>query len=1173
MKKLTLFLATILCACLAIAQVPQTMNFQALIRNAENEVVTNQQVDVEVRVLNASQTAVYVETHSVTTSSGGVATMEIGAGTPVSGSFAAIDWAAGRYYLETRIQLPDGSDALTDVSPLLSVPYSLYAAKAGEVDIDLSEYAKKSDIPDAVDLSDYALKSEIPSEVSLEEYAKKSEIPAMPDLSGYALKSEIPAEVDLTDYAKKSDIPEAVDLSGYALKSEIPAEVDLTDYAKKSDIPEAVDLSGYALKSEIPAEVDLTGYALKSELPTVPDVTGFATKTEVSENYLTKETFENYVLGAGQPESVDLSVYAKTADVNAALATLESQIPDEVDLTDYAKSVDIESAYAKKSDLDGYALVSQLPDEVDLTDYAKSADIESAYAKKTDLSGYALVSQLPDEVDLTDYAKSADIESAYAKKTDLDGYALVSQIPEAVDLTDYALKSELPTVPDVTGFATKTEVSENYLTKETFENYVLGAGQPESVDLSVYAKTADVNAALATLESQIPEEVDLTDYAKSADIESAYAKKTDLNGYALVSQIPDEVDLTDYAKSADIESAYAKKTDLDGYALVSQIPDEVDLTDYAKTEAIPTKLSDLNNDVAFVKEGNNVSLFVNDVEYVKKSYVDSLFSIVFQKCDSLKTVLSNAILLVTSIELQEGSTKTLHVGDTYTMKEPIISEATNRSFTWSIEGEGATITEDGVVTVTGDAGGTFTIVATANDGSGVKGECVVTIIGKAVSKVSLGTGTITMLASESINFMDLLTIEPEGVSYTAIQWSVSGDNGSITQEGVFTADAQAVNNNGYSSYCSVTVRVTSIDNSSKTATRGVSINPDHPGYVASITIPSAITITKGHSYTFKSSEITVLPISANDKTYTWSVLTENAPATISSSGTITLTGAAQDGDIFVVAATANDGSGVRGECTVTVVAPSIAEPNEGAVPALFSVSESKTVYFSQGNLQYQASTGTWRFAENQYDKIGEDNKNASSSYTGWIDLFTWGSSGWKYRSTPYPPYGTSEPSVDNLTGENKDGDWGVYNAISNGGNQAGMWRTLTKEEWIYLFETRTDASSKYAHAQIDGVNGMILLPDTWELPENISFRSGSGDFSQNTYTVTQWSQLEDAGAVFLPAAGYKSSSTMDTYRGAYWSATAYSGGQGYWLNFYDGGYSPYSFDRYSRSVRLVQDAE
>jgi len=1025
MRKLTLFLATILCACLAIAQVPQTMNFQALIRNAENEVVTNQQVDVEVRVLNASQTAVYVETHSVTTSSGGVATMEIGAGTPVSGSFAAIDWAAGRYYLETRIQLPDGSDALTDVSPLLSVPYSLYAAKAGEVDIDLSEYAKKSDIPEAVDLSDYALKSEIPSEVSLEEYAKKSEIPAMPDLSGYALKSEIPAEVDLTDYAKKSDIPEAVDLSGYALKSEIPAEVDLTDYAKKSDIPEAVDLSGYALKSEIPAKIDLTDYAKKSDIP----------------------------------EAVDLS---------------------------------------------GYALKSEIPAEVDLTDYAKKSDIPEA--------------------------------------VDLSGYALKSEIPAEVDLTGYALKSELPTVPDVTGFATKTEVSENYLTKETFENYVLGAGQPESVDLSVYAKTADVNAALATLESQIP----------------------------------DEVDLTDYAKSADIESAYAKKTDLSGYALVSQIPDEVDLTDYAKTEAIPTKLSDLNNDVAFVKEGNNVSLFVNDVEYVKKSYVDSLFTIVFQKCDSLKTVLSNAILLVTSIELQEGPTMKLEEEATYTMQEPIISEATNKSFTWSIEGEGATITEDGVVTVTGTSGGTFTIVATANDGSGVKGECTVTII-KVIPITSLSfkqDATYEIFASEQIDLGELLVIEPADATYTNITWSILATEfyGSIDENGVFTPNAELINTSRIQRTHNIYVVVTANDDTKKSTSKIIVINPD-PILVTSITVPESINIEKGGWYYFNQNEVSVLPSDANDKTYTWSIKTENAPATITNDGYITLNESAQDGATFVVVATANDGSGVTGECTITVVGNS--SNNEGALSATFSVSASKQVYFSQGNLQYQASTNTWRFAENQYDIVGADNANISSSNTGWIDLFCWGTSGYDDKF----PWMTSQTYTDyetnNISGTNYD--WGVYNSISNGGNESGLWRTLTKAEWVYLLESRPNASNKVGHAEVNGVKGIVLLPDEWNLPDGLTFTGGNGASTQNTYTAEQWTVMERRGAVFLPAAGVNMGSAASgvNSNGYYWASTYYGEHYGYtiwfadWILRSDYNYPVY----YGESVRLVQDAE
>ena len=132
----------------------------------------------------------------------------------------------------------------------------------------------------------------------------------------------------------------------------------------------------------------------------------------------------------------------------------------------------------------------------------------------------------------------------------------------------------------------------------------------------------------------------------------------------------------------------------------------------------------------------------------------------------------------------------------------------------------------------------------------------------------------------------------------------------------------------------------------------------------------------------------------------------------------------------------------------------------GASIAVFSVADGRTVRFSRGNLQYQASTDTWRFAERQYDYIGNGNSNISSSYNGWIDLFGWGTSGWKNSgATAYVPWSTSTEygdyfpggdNVANLTDAYANADWGVYNAISNGGNQAGMWRTLTKAEWEYL---------------------------------------------------------------------------------------------------------------------------
>ena len=103
----------------------------------------------------------------------------------------------------------------------------------------------------------------------------------------------------------------------------------------------------------------------------------------------------------------------------------------------------------------------------------------------------------------------------------------------------------------------------------------------------------------------------------------------------------------------------------------------------------------------------------------------------------------------------------------------------------------------------------------------------------------------------------------------------------------------------------------------------------------------------------------------------------------------------------------------------------------GAINGLFSVSASQQVYFSQGNLQYRASTNTWRFAFNQWeDYVGADNANASKTYFGWIDLFGWGTS---ENVSYYYAYGQSTYNLYDQTGK---ADWG-YNAISNGGR--GAW--------------------------------------------------------------------------------------------------------------------------------------
>ena len=116
------------------AQAPQKMSFQAVIRNSLNALVTSKQVGIKISVLQGSSTgiATYVETQTPTTNANGLASFEIGAGTVVSGNFANINWANGPYFIKTETD-PTGGTSYTVIgtSQLLSVPYALYAATAG----------------------------------------------------------------------------------------------------------------------------------------------------------------------------------------------------------------------------------------------------------------------------------------------------------------------------------------------------------------------------------------------------------------------------------------------------------------------------------------------------------------------------------------------------------------------------------------------------------------------------------------------------------------------------------------------------------------------------------------------------------------------------------------------------------------------------------------------------------------------------------------------------------------------------------------------------------------------------------------------------------------------------------------------------------------------------------
>jgi hypothetical protein len=118
----------------AFAQAPQKMSYQAVIRNSSNTLVTSSSVGMQISILQGSSTgtAVYVETQTATTNANGLVTIEIGNGTAITGTFSAIDWSAGPYFIMTETD-PNGGSTYTiaGTTQLMSVPYALYAATSG----------------------------------------------------------------------------------------------------------------------------------------------------------------------------------------------------------------------------------------------------------------------------------------------------------------------------------------------------------------------------------------------------------------------------------------------------------------------------------------------------------------------------------------------------------------------------------------------------------------------------------------------------------------------------------------------------------------------------------------------------------------------------------------------------------------------------------------------------------------------------------------------------------------------------------------------------------------------------------------------------------------------------------------------------------------------------------
>lgn len=401
-----------------------------------------------------------------------------------------------------------------------------------------------------------------------------------------------------------------------------------------------------------------------------------------------------------------------------------------------------------------------------------------------------------------------------------------------------------------------------------------------------------------------------------------------------------------------------------------------------------------------------------------------------------------------------------------------------------------------------------------------------------VTDVTLDITSLSLIEGESQTLS--ATVSPQEAANKKVIWSTSN------------ASVAGVDNGG--KVTAVTVGSATItvktDDGGKTATCAVTVNAKvYP--VESVSLDkSSVELTEGETATLTAA---VTPDNATDKTVFWSSSLESV-ATVTD-GVITAVSAGE----AAITVTTNDG-GKTATCKVTVKA----SLPPGALPGEFSVSDTKKVHFSQGNLWYDGFE--FMFEENQYDFANQWKSNH-------ISHFNW---------TPYIESAVLQNffgygSISDIFFTNADETTASESFIVNvGGKEQKGWRTLSKDEWKYLFDVRKVKGNRgigYSFSiniTYGDKKGLVLYPDDY---------SGSALAPDTQYTVETFPK----DCLFLPAAGYRDYNieAIGAY-GLYQSSSASTSLEAYCVKFLGDTVKPddyTGFRSFGYCVRLVTEAK
>jgi len=434
----------------SFAQAPEKMSYQAVIRGANNALVTNQQIGMQISILQGS-TAVYEETQTLTSNPNGLVSLEIGKGTIVSGIFSSIDWSADMYFIKIETDPTGGTNyTITGTSQLLSVPYALYAKTSSDTEAVAANTAKVgyTDALVSANTSDIATNTtNIATKVSItdivDDLTTGGTTAPLSAEQGKVLKGLVDSSVNIVveDVLTSSSTINALSANqGRELKGLINTNTN-NILTNTSDIANAVMTSGDQTVAGIktfsnPIVSDVTGNLTGNVTGNAGTVTNgvYTTSSVTALSDVTDVGSGAIITGAERAKLATIESSADVTDatnVTAAGALMDSEVNDLAGI----KAVTVSTLQVKPSEgafADGdKTKLDGIEDNADVTDATNVADAGALMdSEVSDLAGIKAVTVSTLQV------KPSEGAFADGDKTKLDGIEDNADVTDATNVAD-----------------------------------------------------------------------------------------------------------------------------------------------------------------------------------------------------------------------------------------------------------------------------------------------------------------------------------------------------------------------------------------------------------------------------------------------------------------------------------------------------------------------------------------------------------------------------------------------------------------------------------------------------------------------------------------------------------------------------------------------------------------